>query len=81
MNTDPIDVVLDELPDARSAGRGWKARCPAHDDRTPSLSVSETDDGTVLIKCWAGCTTGDVLDALDLDFSDLFPATRLGGRR
>ena len=41
---------------AKPNGRGWMARCPAHDDRTPSLSIAQGDDGRVLLKCHAGCT-------------------------
>src|SRR5262249_38491056 len=45
--------------------------------------VTETSDGTVLLKCWGGCDTEDVLDSLGLTFRDLFPsrAVRLSGRR
>jgi hypothetical protein len=39
----------------RKAGSGWTARCPAHDDRTPSLSIRDTDDNKVLVHCHAGC--------------------------
>jgi putative DNA primase/helicase len=39
----------------RKAGPGWMACCPAHDDRTPSLSISDSDDGKVLVRCHAGC--------------------------
>jgi putative DNA primase/helicase len=39
----------------RKAGAGWTACCPAHDDRTPSLSISISDDGRVLVRCHAGC--------------------------
>lgn len=46
------------------AGRGWVARCPAHDDRKPSLSIGEGRDGTVLIHCHAGCDQQRVLRAL-----------------
>lgn len=56
----------------RGAGR-WVARCPAHDDRTPSLSVAEAASGTVLIKCFAGCATVDVLAAIGLTFRDVLP--------
>jgi hypothetical protein len=49
---------------ARRSGRGWTARCPAHADRTPSLSISEGVDGKVLVKCHAGCEQDAVIDAL-----------------
>ena len=39
-------------------GPRWMARCPAHDDQTPSLSISEGSDGIVLVKCFTGCGPG-----------------------
>ena len=58
------------------------ALCPAHDDHTPSLSVSEGDGGKALVRCFAGCETGDVLHALGLSIHDLFErGERNNGRR
>jgi len=48
----------------RKAGANWMARCPAHDDREPSLSISTGNDGTVLVRCHAGCDQRDVIAAL-----------------
>jgi putative DNA primase/helicase len=48
----------------RKAGSGWAARCPAHDDREPSLSIRHGDNGKVLIRCHAGCDQGRVIAAL-----------------
>jgi putative DNA primase/helicase len=48
----------------RKAGGGWTARCPAHDDRTPSLSIREADDNKVLVHCHAGCDQERVIAAL-----------------
>jgi putative DNA primase/helicase len=48
----------------RKAGGGWVARCPAHDDRKPSLSISDSDDGKVLVRCHAGCQQEQVLAAI-----------------
>lgn len=45
------------------AGAGFIARCPAHDDRSPSLSLRDTD-GKVLVKCHAGCDQSRVISAL-----------------
>jgi hypothetical protein len=56
----------------RSASQ-WSSRCPAHDDKGPSLSIKELPDGRVLIHCFAGCATEEVLRAIDLDFGCLFP--------
>jgi putative DNA primase/helicase len=48
----------------RKAGGGWMARCPAHDDREPSLSIRDADNGKVLVRCHAGCDQGRVIAAL-----------------
>ncbi|MBM3567329.1 MAG: virulence-associated protein E [Alphaproteobacteria bacterium] len=48
----------------RKAGGGWTARCPAHDDRMPSLSLTDTRDGKVLVRCHAGCEQERVIAAL-----------------
>ena len=48
---------------ARRSGHGWSGRCPAHQDRSPSLSITEKD-GRVLVHCHAGCEQRDVIDAL-----------------
>ncbi len=48
----------------RKAGNGWTSRCPAHDDRNPSLSISAGKDGKVLLRCHAGCDQAQVIDAL-----------------
>ena len=45
-------------------GRGWMARCPAHDDRTPSLSIADGAEGRILLTCFAGCTWAAIRDAL-----------------
>ena len=62
-----------DLLDARKAGPGkWLAKCPAHDDRSPSLSIREGHDGRVLLWCWAGCDTAAVLKASGLTMGSLF---------
>jgi len=48
----------------RKAGSGWTARCPAHDDRTPSLSIRDAEDNKVLVRCHAGCDQERVITAL-----------------
>lgn len=73
----PIDLIRERLTDAdcnpRKAGRQTNARCPAHEDSTASLTLSEGRDGRVLLHCFAGCQTDDVLRALGLELRDLFP--------
>jgi AAA domain/CHC2 zinc finger len=65
-------VVLGRLDRVRRSGQGWVARCPAHDDKTPSLSVRETDEGNVLVHCFAGCLPEEVCGAIGLNLAALF---------
>lgn len=68
------EVLLSRLDRVRRVGQGkWIARCPAHDDRGPSLSIAETADGRLLAHCFSGCATLDVLGAIGLEFDSLFP--------
>ena len=60
MNAETIAKALG----GRKAGGGWMARCPAHDDREPSLSIRDADDGKVLVRCHAGCDQEQVIAAL-----------------
>jgi P4 family phage/plasmid primase-like protien len=53
-------------------GQGFVAHCPAHDDRNPSLSISEGKGGRVLVKCFAGCTFSAIAAALGLQARDFF---------
>lgn len=53
----------------------WVARCPAHEDRSPSLSVAEGDDGRVLLHCFAGCDVASVAAAVGVELPELFPDT------
>jgi hypothetical protein len=48
----------------QKAGHGWIVRCPAHDDRDPSLSIRDSDDAKVLVRCHAGCEQAQVIAAL-----------------
>jgi hypothetical protein len=69
------ETVIDALADLgrvhHSGDSRATSRCPAHEDRNPSLSARYTD-GRVLIHCHAGCDTRDVLAALELTMADLF---------
>lgn len=67
-------AILDRLHGVRETGPGrWIARCPAHEDRSPSLSLKEAEDGKLLVKCFGGCAAGDVVAAVGLTLADLFP--------
>jgi hypothetical protein len=68
-----IDVILERLPGAKQTGpERWIAKCPAHNDSSPSLSIRATQDGRVLLHCFAGCEVQDVLHAMILTYSALF---------
>ena len=72
--TNPIETLIARLDSAKETERGkWVARCPAHDDKSPSLAVKETTDGTILLRCFAGCSAFEVVDAIGLELGDLFP--------
>jgi hypothetical protein len=65
-------AIADHLH-ARPIGSGrWMARCPAHDDRSASLSIREGRDGRALVHCFAGCTVSATLKASGLQLKDLF---------
>ena len=68
----PLEKVLSRVPNHRRSGKGYRACCPAHEDRNPSLSISVGDDGRVLLKCFAGCRAETIVNALGLTMSDLF---------
>lgn len=69
-----VDLLLSHLDGIRHTGPGrWLARCPAHNDKRPSLSIREIDGDRVLIHCWAGCSAGEVLDSIGLTFEALYP--------
>jgi putative DNA primase/helicase len=62
---DHIDAsTIAEALGGRRNGSGWIARCPAHADRTPSLSINDGNGGRPLLFCHAGCQQGHVIDAL-----------------
>ena len=72
-----LEKVLGRLDKVKQAGAGqWKACCPGHDDKDPSLSIREADDGKVLLHCWAGCTAAEITAAIGLELRDLFPGEK-----
>lgn len=76
--TRPIDKLLPRLERVRqTAPDRWIARCSAHEDNGPSLSIRELPDGRLLVHDFAGCAAPDVLAAVGLTLTDLFPD---GGR-
>ncbi len=81
-----MSTLLDRLEAVRETGSSrWIARCPAHDDSSPSLAVRKLDDGRILLHDFGGCATTDVLASLGLELKDLYPErftmTSLPGQR
>ncbi len=72
-----VEQFLERLEGIKKSGKGWQARCPGHDDSHASLSVTVGDDGRILLHCHAGCPPDQVVGALGMKLSDLFPVSAL----
>ena len=68
-----IDDLLARLENVKVGSNGYTARCPAHDDRTPSLSVAVGDNGRILLNCHSGCDFRSIVSSLGLRPHDLMP--------
>ena len=69
-----IDILLSKLDKVKSTGQGkWLACCSAHPDKSPSLAIKQTDDGKILIHCFAGCHVTDIVESVGLELRDLMP--------
>lgn len=75
-----IEQILTRFHQVKKVGQGWSARCPGHDDSQNSLSIAEGQDGRVLLKCFAGCDVGQIVQAVGLSMSNLFPDRTERGR-
>ncbi|MDN3508972.1 MAG: AAA family ATPase [Candidatus Neptunochlamydia sp.] len=64
----------------KKSGSGYSACCPAHEDKTPSLSFSESPDGKILVHCFSGCETEEICASLGMKITDLFPQ-RINGNQ
>ena len=67
-----IEDFVSRLSSVKGSRNQYSARCPAHDDKHASLSISQSDDGKILLCCHAGCTTEQIVSAIGLKISDLF---------
>ncbi len=68
-----IDGLLHRLERVQRSGQGWRADCPTGHKARGALSIAQGDDGRILLHCFAGCSTGDVLGALGLTLADVMP--------
>ena len=73
-----LDRLLSRLERVQTIGNNrYKALCPAHDDRSPSLAIKDDSD-RLLLHCFSGCETTDVLGAIGLTFADIMPDKAMG---
>ena len=68
-----MDHLLSLLEKVSRHGDSYKACCPAHDDKNPSLTLKKIPDGRILIHCFAGCSPNEVLTSLGMSLGDLYP--------
>jgi len=68
-----VEALLSRLERVKGRNGSWTASCPAHADRSPSLAIREKEDGRILLHCFGGCSTPEVLGAVGMDMTDLFP--------
>lgn len=69
-----IADILPRLEKVRRTGKNnWLACCPAHDDRSPSFTIHEGDDGRVVCRCHSGCGFEDIVGAVGMGYEPWFP--------
>jgi len=68
-----IENLLQRLTKVKGGRDRWTASCPAHEDRSPSLAIRETEDGRILLKCFGGCSVQEIVGAIGMDIGELFP--------
>lgn len=69
-----ISDILPSLEKVKRSGKGnWLACCPAHDDKSPSMTIHEAPDGRILVHCWAGCSFEEIVGAVGLGWDPWFP--------
>jgi hypothetical protein len=68
-----LDRLLNALTKVKGRKGAWTASCPAHEDKSPSLAIRQTEDGRILLHCFGGCSVHNVLGAVGMEMSDLFP--------
>ena len=68
-----LEHLLSRLRQVKGRNGSFTACCPAHNDKSPSLAVRETQDGRILLHCFGGCSVEEVLGAVGMEIGDLFP--------
>lgn len=73
-----LNTLLSRLEKVQPIGNNrYKALCPAHDDRSPSLAIEDKSE-RLLLHCFCGCETANVLGAIGLTFADIMPDKAMG---
>lgn len=69
-----IEDILSRLEKVRKTGaHNWIACCPAHEDRSPSMTIRAEHDGRILVKCFSGCEFEEIVNAVGLGWEPWFP--------
>ena len=69
-----VDLLLSHLAGVKRVADGrWIAKCPAHEDKRASMAIRELPDEKILLHCFAGCSVNEIVSAVGLTLSDLFP--------
>lgn len=69
---DPLSILLPRLGGVRQFGKGWRADCPCGHKSRGTLSLTQGEDGRLLLHCFAGCAAGDILSAVGSCLADLY---------
>jgi putative DNA primase/helicase len=72
-SSDRLNNLLSRLQSVKQTPNGWQAKCPAHEDKKASLSISISGDGVILTHCHAGCDFKSIIAALGMESRDFFP--------
>lgn len=82
MENPKLRQLLSSLDRLTESENGWEACCPAHDDTNPSLSISQGDDGKILLHCQSNeCKPANIMQAAGLSAKDLFMPAEKGGTK
>jgi hypothetical protein len=68
-----IDNILARLNGVQGSKGRYRSRCPSHGSKSLTLALRESQDGSVLVHCHAGCTVQEIMSSIGLPMSELFP--------
>jgi protein tyrosine phosphatase len=69
-----IDQILAKLRKVKkTSSNRWLACCPAHEDKSPSLSIMQNETGKIFVHCFAGCDGNAIMAAMGMTLADLYP--------